>query len=198
MTALSASPSSSATSFDLEREECPYLHGAVWRETYMANDTLINLIVLACISLLSSLPIILLNSLVILAVTMKRRLRTNGNILLACLAGTDLLTGLVVCPLAIGVTMKRIFGLGPFCTLEKLYLVALAVVSFASLSHLVLISVDRYIAVKHSLRYVDIVTKQRITTGVVLVWAMTVLVTIQESFLAVLDGETEIYSVYLN
>ena len=145
----------------------------------MASDTFINLVAVACILLLSVLPTIFLNALVILAVTMKRRLQTNANILLACLAGTDLLTGLIVYPVAIAVDMKRIFGVGPFCTLEKLYLVALVLVSFASFSHLVLISVDRYIAIKYPLRYEDIVTKQRIKTGVALVWVITVLVTVQ-------------------
>ncbi len=199
MTAVSASPSSPTHSFEpTEKEECPYLLGAVWRETYMARDTFINLIAVACITLLSVLPTILLNALVILAVAAKRRLQTNSNILLACLAGTDLLTGLVVYPVAIAVDMKRIFGAGPFCTLEKLFLVALVMVGFASLSHLVLISVDRYIAVKYPLRYENIVTKQRIKIGVVLVWAITVLTTIQESFPAfILDDEAKTYSVYM-
>ncbi|XP_078371401.1 adenosine receptor A1-like [Oculina patagonica] len=197
MTTVSALPSSSTTSYDpTEREECPYLHGAVWRESYMARDTHINLVAVTCISFLSVLPTIMLNALVILAVTTKRRLRTNSNVLLACLAGTDLSTGMVVYPVAITVDMKRILGVGPFCTLEKLYLVTLIMVSFASFSHLVLISVDRYIAIKYSLRYQNIVTKQRIITCVVLAWAITVLITIQELFLAVIDGETKNYSVY--
>ena len=163
-----------------------------WQETRN-----INLVAVTCISFLSVLPTIFLNALVIFAVTTKHRLQTNSNILLTCLAGTDLLTGLVVFPVAIAVDMKRIFGDGPFCTLEKLFIVAQVMASFASFSHLVLISVDRYIAIKYPLRYEDIVTKQRLKIGVVLVWAMTVLITIQELFLAFVDGETKSYSVHL-
>ncbi|XP_078371402.1 adenosine receptor A1-like [Oculina patagonica] len=197
MTTVSALPSSSTTPYDpTEKEECPYLHGAVWRASYMARDTHINLVAVTCISFLSVLPTIMLNALVILAVTTKRRLRTNSNVLLACLAGTDLSTGMVVYPVAISVDMKRILGVEPFCSLEKLYLVALIMVSFASFSHLVLISVDRYIAIRYPLRYQNIVTKQRIITGVFFAWAITVLITIQELFLAVIDGETKNYSVY--
>ena len=191
-----SSPSSATTSFDPESEKCPYLGGAVWRETYMARDTYINLVAVTCISFLSVLPTIFLNALVIFAVTTKHRLQTNSNILLACLAGTDCLTGLVVFPLAIAVDMKRIFGDGPFCTLEKLFIVAQVMASFASFSHLVLISVDRYIAIKYPLRYEDIVTKQRLKTGVALVWAITVLITIQELILAVIDSQTKNYYNY--
>ena len=163
----------------------------------MARDTYISLVAVTCISFLSVLPTIFLNALVIFAVTTKHRLQTNSNILLTCLAGTDLLTGLVVYPVAIAVGMKRIFGDGPFCTLEKLFIVAQVMASFASFSHLVLISVDRYIAIKYPLRYEDIVTKQRLKIGVVLVWAITVLITIDELFVALADGETKSYSVHL-
>ena len=178
------------------REECVYLQGAVWRETYMTKDTYRNLVALICINLLSVIPTVLLNALVIIAVATRRRLRTNSNILLACLAGTDLLTGLVVQPIGIAVEVKRLLGVGPFCTVEKLSVVTLSVVCFASFSHLVLISIDRYIAIKHSLRYQDIVTPQRIKTGVVLVWAISALVTIEEIVLAETDKQTNIYSVY--
>ncbi|XP_078352344.1 adenosine receptor A1-like [Oculina patagonica] len=96
------------------------------------------------------------------------------NILLACLAGTDLLTGLVVYPLAIALELKRISGVRHLnCTLEKRSALALPVISLASLSHLVLVSIDRYIAIKYSLRYLEIVTKRRLLTGVSFVWAMT-------------------------
>ena len=110
------------------------------------------------------------------------------NILLASLAAADLLTGLVAYPVVIAVDMKRIFGVGPFCTLVILSGVAIAITSFASLSHLALISADRYIAIKHPLRYQDIVSKKRLKIAVLFIWAMTVLVALAEiTFVALID-----------
>ena len=137
------------------------------------------------------------NALVIFAVATRRRLQINSTVLLACLAGTDLLAGLVAQPITVVVEVKRLLGGGLSCPLEKIQTVAIVAVAFASLSHLVLISGDRYFAIKNPLRYHDIVTKQRLTLGLLLAWAFTVAVTIQEIILASVDSKTEIYSTYL-
>ena len=60
-----------------------------------------------------------------------------------------------------------------------------------------LISVDRYIAIKEALRYRVIVTKQRIKKGALAAWAIGVYLTIQETILAVTIEEAgKMYSVY--
>ena len=71
----------------------------------------------------------------------RRRLQSNSNIFLAGLASTDLFSGLVAQPLRIAVEMKRILGVGPFCTVEKVFAGSLTLVNFATLSQLVLFSV---------------------------------------------------------
>lgn len=70
---------------------------------------------------------------------------------MACLAGTDLLPGLVVQPIAIAVDMKRILSVGPFCVLEKLYQVAWSTAGLDSSMSPFLISGDRCIATQTSL-----------------------------------------------
>lgn len=155
-------------------EECPYLHYSVWRTTYLQKDTLVALVSVAIVNLIAVFPTILLNTLVILAVARRQRLRTKSNTLLACLASTDLLTGLVLQPISIAVDVNRILGVGQFCVLEKLYQIALSASGLSSSSHLILISIDRYIAIKHPLRYQEIVTGRRVKRAVVLVWAITV------------------------
>ena len=181
---------------DPENEECHYLYdGSVWRQTYLTDVTFANLVAVAVIDSLAVLPTILLNALVILAVVTRDQLRsrTKSNILVACLAGADLLGGLVVQPIKIAVELKRIFGDGPFCSLEK----ALAVASLGqgsfSLGSLVLLSIERYISIKHSLSYRTIVTTKRIKTGFVLVWGIGLLVTFAELISAVIDCGTELY-----
>ena len=113
-------PSNSTS--DPDEEECPILHGSVWRKSYLTDYTRRNLVALTSISSLAILPTILLNALVIIAVGTRRRLRTSSNILLASMAGTDLFTGLIVQPIAVAVHVKRILGDGPFCTLETVYM----------------------------------------------------------------------------
>ena len=147
---------------------------------------------------MAALLTVLLNSLVIFAIVTRHRLRDNATILLACLAGADLFTGLVALPIAFSVELKRLFDVGPFCPLEKTYVAAITIVGCASLSHLVVISMDRFIAIKYPLRYQEIVTVKKIEISIILAWAITLLVTINETVLALIDSEGKIYSLFFN
>ena len=174
-----------------EEEKCPFVYNSAWQKSYLTDDTYKHLVAITSIISIATLPIIVLNAVMIFAVAAKRQLRSNSNVLLACLASTDLLTGVVVQPLFIAVNIDRIHGEGPFCTLEKMSFVALIGVCFISLFHLVLVCVDRYIATKHALSYQDIVTTQRITVGVVLTWGFTVLIIADLLVFAVIDNQIE-------
>ena len=98
---------------DPDEEECLFLHGFVWRKSYLTDDTRRNLAALTSVVSTAILPTILLNALVIIAVATRHRLRTPSNILLASMAGTDLFTGLIVQPIVVAVHLKRILGDGP-------------------------------------------------------------------------------------
>ena len=171
------------------------MYGLAWQAEDLQDDTYKHLVALICIDIIAALPTILLNALVIFAVATRHRLRNNGTILLACLAGTDLLTGLIVLPFSFSLNLKRLLGVGPFCSPEKALMVTITMVAFASFTHLVVISIDRYIAIKYPLRYQDIVTETRIIISVVLAWVFTLLMTIKEVALALIDSES-IYSIY--
>jgi len=182
---------------DQGRQECPYLHGYVWRKTYLTDHKYRILLALICVNSVAIIPNILLNTLAIFAVATKRSLRTNSNILLAYLAGSDLFAGMVGLATAVAVSVKRAFAIEPFCALEIAHFITLYGPSLVSMGHLVLISVDRYIAIKDALRYQIIVTKQRIKKGVLVAWAIGVYLTIQETVLAVTVKEAaKFYSVY--
>ena len=182
-----------------KEEKCLFVYNSAWQKSYLTDDTYKHLVAITSIISIATLPTIVLNAVIIFAVAAKRQLRSNSNVLLACLASTDLITGLVVQPLFIVVNTERIHGKGPFCTLEKVSYVALIGVCFASLFHLVLVCVDRYIATKHALRYQEIVTTQRITVCVVLAWGFTVLIIADLLVFAVIDSqfETKFYFVSL-
>ena len=196
MATASELPSLTNSASSQDREECHYLGEFVWRKSYLTDDTYKSLVALICVNSLTIIPTILLNALVIFVVVRRPRLRTSSNILLACLAGADVLNGVVVIPIAIAVAVKRAFGFGPFCTLEKGFSVVLWGQGCATLTHLVLISIDRYCAIKYPLRYKDIVTTRRIRKAVLLAWVITVFVTIQEIVLATSYSGTKLYAVY--
>ena len=145
---------------------------------------------------LSRLPTVMLNALVLIAVATRPRPRTPSNPLLASMAGTDLFTGLVVQPLAIAVQVKRILGDGPFCTLESVYVIFRFSAVFIACSFLVLIAVDRYIAVKKPLRYRHIVTKKRIKIAVIFILAINAFSLIMDIVWAVVEIEIELHIAY--
>ena len=109
---------------------------------------------------------ILLNSLVIVAVKKKRHLRTKSNISLACLATTDFAVGLIVQPLAI--TSFSLFFIGSSTqTMTSSFVWVFSTVgqtcTAASLLHLLLMSGERYLAIKHLFAYENgLVTEARI------------------------------------
>ncbi|XP_068697623.1 histamine H2 receptor-like [Montipora foliosa] len=113
-----------------------------------------------------------LNALVIIAVATKHRLNTNTNIALACLSTTDLAMGVIGQPLSISKMIAELRGntSGTYCVRTLLATIALRVLSSASLSHLTMMNVERYIAIKHALKYETIVTKYRLIYLSSLMW----------------------------
>ena len=123
---------------------------------------------------------ILLNSLIIVAVKTKRHLRTKSNISLACLATTDFAVGLIVQPLAI--TSFSLFFIGSSAqTMTSSFVWVSSAVgqtcTAASLLHLLLMSGERYLAIKHPFAYENgLVTEARIIMASGLAWMCAAIV----------------------
>ena len=179
--------------------ECPYLKDVAWRDEFLLTEGTYNhLLAIISINSISVLPTVLSNALVISAVATRGQLRNESTILLECLAGADLLTGLLGQPIRIATEVQRILKKGTFCSaLERVSTLSLIWHILATLTHLMLITTDRYIAIKKPLRYREIVTTRRVTVAVISGWAFTIFVTIQESILAAVNSDTNIYSIYL-
>ena len=112
---------------------------------------------------------VLLNVLVIMAVKRRPRLQTNTNILLACLAATDVLTGLTVQPSFIA--WKSIYLLNSYDSkvandFHNFFLRALSVCSSL---HLMLVTCERLIAIKFTVYYPYLVTKKNIKVAEIVV-----------------------------
>ena len=137
----------------------------------------VNLVLGLIVKTIACPSTVLLNVLVIAAVRRRPRLQTNSNILLACLAGVDALTGLVVHPLLIAsnvIDLRNTDYQSRHCLLFQLTVGAFHVVCFSSIFHLALVTFERIIAIKYTLHYFSIVTKENIRIAVVTIWIVTV------------------------
>ena len=188
----------SSLSIDSDSTKCNYLYNnEFWAKQHFTDVMHRNLVAVTSINSIVVLPTILFNALVIYAMATRPRLRSNTNVLLACMAATDFLSGTILQPQAVAVELQNILGVGPSCTLKKVYHVTQAGVGIASIDHHVLISIERYIAIKNSLRYQEIVTKQWLKTGVLIAWALALLVTMLEIFGVAVDSTTKLYAAYI-
>ena len=98
------------------------------------------------------------------------------------MAGTDLAVGIVAQPVFIAREISHQTGgsLSMYCKLSTITLITTTLLCITSLFHLTLISVERLIAMKYSLRYNDIATKRRLTAAIALCWLFaTINVTIR-------------------
>ena len=120
---------------------------------------------------------VLLNVLVIMAVKRRPRLQTNTNILLACLAATDaVLTGLLVQPSFILRKTLQLLGNTSQETivLNRFQNSSLRTAFMCSSLHLMLVTGERVMAIKFTMRYPYVVTKRNIKHAVIAFWILAI------------------------
>ena len=123
----------------------------------------------------------ILNVLIIICVKTKSALRTQSNITLACLATTDAVMGAIGQPAFISWLIAR--GQGDDALWQTLLCQFIfKLLTFSSLLHMVMINLERYIAIKHALRYTSIITEARLTYLSVFLWIMALVLTLLTSF----------------
>ena len=113
------------------------------------------------------------NSLICVSVVKFRHLRTNTNFILLSLALTDLSMVIIMILNAVTtVTGEWIFGEWICRAVASIGLT----LSFISILHLCVLSVDRYIAIQKPFRYQFIVTRKRVITILLLIWLCVVVI----------------------
>ena len=117
---------------------------------------------------------VLLNVLVIMAVKRRPRLQTNANILLACLAATDALTGLATQPSFILWKTFKLIGVTNNAPVRIFNSNVMRILSLCSCLHLMLVTCERLIAIKFTMHYEHIVTGRKIMVAVILCWMFSI------------------------
>ena len=137
------------------------------------------LVFITVISIITCPVTTVLNALIIVAVKTKNQVRTKSNIALACLSSTDAVMGVIGLPLFSSWLIVELQGdtSGIYCILIGFSRTSLRLLGIASLLHLAMVNVERYIAIKHPLRYEVIVTEARLIGVSALLWTITLLLT---------------------
>ncbi|XP_065113182.1 trace amine-associated receptor 13c-like [Paramisgurnus dabryanus] len=114
---------------------------------------------------------VFLNLLVIISISHFKKLHTPTNMLILSLAVADLLIGLIIMPLEAIKLIETCWYFGDtFCTV---FLTIMGLLFSTSLSILVLIAVDRYVAVCHPLLYPQKITMTRTIIIICLFWVFS-------------------------
>ncbi|XP_017570639.2 trace amine-associated receptor 13c-like [Pygocentrus nattereri] len=138
------------------------------KEVRAGSASVVVFIVLSCVSVFT----VFLNLLVIISISHFKQLHTPTNLLILSLAVADLLVGLFVMPVKIMELFDSCWYLGK--TVCTLFPVIDYVTVSASVSSLVLIAVDRYIAVNDPLLYPTRITVCKTSLFIIIAWSWSV------------------------
>ena len=133
-------------------------------------------LVINIIILVATCPFtIALNVLTMIAVKVKTRLQSMSNIALACLAATDAMVGVISQPFYICavITALQSEATSEVCQVQNVAIYSMNFFVFSSLAHLVLMSADRYMAIKRSYTYDQTVTKARVLISSAIAWILS-------------------------
>ena len=113
-----------------------------------------------------------LNLLVIISVKKKPQLKTISNTVLGCLAVTDALMGMIGLPLFVTsiILSYQAETSSDFCTVKDLTRYVTRVLGWSTVLHLIVMNVERYIAIKHPFQHMTVVTKSRVLFSSTLAW----------------------------
>jgi len=111
-----------------------------------------------------------LNSLILFLTVKVKFLRTVTNLILGSLAFSDLLSGVLGIPLYLACSaIQKTAVCGITQMLTRFFSISIVL-------HLLLVSVDRHVAVVHAIRYRSLVTKRRILSLLLSVWLTAIFV----------------------
>ncbi|XP_035620845.2 trace amine-associated receptor 13c-like [Oncorhynchus keta] len=140
------------------------------RKAFLSTSIYITLYIF--FSLISAVTVFL-NLMVIISISHFKQLHTTTNLLILSLAASDLLVGLIVIPVMTVATMESCWGFGEYFCVFHTYIACLC--ASLSLGNMVLISIDRYVAVCDPLLYHSKITTTRITSCISITWCCCII-----------------------
>lgn len=128
-------------------------------------------IVIVVLNCLLAVIAVFCNGLVIATFAMYKQLHIPSNLLLACLAVSDFLIGSFVQPSFVYGLAEGLKG-DKKCTIDARTVIEIisGINITVSLGTLFLITIDRYLAIEHALRYVVLVTYRKTMYAVIVTW----------------------------
>ncbi|XP_045074783.1 trace amine-associated receptor 13c-like, partial [Coregonus clupeaformis] len=145
-------------------------HNSSCRKASLSTSIYITLYIF--FSLISAVTVFL-NVLVIISISHFKQLHTQTNLLILSLAVADLLVGLIAIPVVTVAIMESCWVLGKyFC--EFFLFIGYFIISL-SLGNLVLISIDRYVAVCDPLLYHSKITIPRMMRWISITWCCCII-----------------------
>ena len=128
-------------------------------------------IITAVLNSLFSVTAVCGNAFIIIVIWRREVLHVPSNLLLCCLAISDLVVGLISQPAFVIYKVAEIKGyFNVYCAARMFFFCSGRLFSGVSLFTLCAISVDRYLALKLHLRYTAVVTAPRVLTTVISFW----------------------------
>ena len=158
----------------LEVNSSQFSSNATYEGSQLHLTEKIGLIIRIAISVVTCPFTILLNISVILAVKKTPRLQSKPNILLACLAATDAFIGLTAQPSYILFATFQVSGMNSQAQSIRFHWQDRALVAGISnsLLHLMLVTFERLMAIKFTIRYPYIITERNIKISVASFWTI--------------------------
>lgn len=158
----------------LERQSCSLLPDPKFDK--VPNRYVTNFFTGVLNALLSPCAIVA-NSLVVLVIVKKASLRSPLNLLLGCLAVSDILVGVFVQPSYVAFRLLENQHTFVPCALRLFYSTGFFICYGVSLVTLCVISCERYIALFYPLRYCHVVRYSRVLKLIIVIWLVNVSLT---------------------
>lgn len=160
-----------------------------------ASSALVQAVVATLLSLLTCATA-LSNAFVVATIARSRKLHTPANVLIGSLAFTDLLVSVLVMPVSIVYTVRRVWTLGH--VLCDLWLSSDVTCCTASILHLCVIALDRYWAITDAVGYSKRRTISRAATMIAAAWVIAVSISLPPFFWQQARTEDEMTSCSVN
>ena len=159
---------------DLEIKQCLFVDPATWHPSFTNQASYISSIFVVVLEILTIPVVIFLNAVTLIIVAKFEALQKGRFVVLALLAVTDFLSGLISQPLFVAKELYHLFYKDVNCSLDSGFFLILTVLCGASYYQLVCLTYERYVAITDPFGYPNRITARRLVYVAVANWLIQV------------------------